>query len=276
MYKRQLSFDNNSTGTLDHLFVHTHGEPADISPSADFVTNAIGPDFVDLTYPGGAPNGAIQDAVVICFEEPGEHIIGWQWTGPNGEDCLDEIIYTCPGDTVPPDSTCLTIVENGIECLDEGVWAYSFTLCNGNATPFDIGYFTLAATIPAGLQIDQTVFDLSASPIAPGGCQDIEVILTGDPTAQDGCFFLSAHEADPALGPSVACCYEEHCFELPPCNTPPQDCATPTLLDFGCTADGGYVLEIGFSNHTGYIFGDVQFTYPGQNGTLLQLSLIHI
>ena len=27
-------------------------------------------------------------------------------------------------------------------------------------TPFDIGYFTLSAILPAGMQIDQTVFDL--------------------------------------------------------------------------------------------------------------------
>lgn len=263
-----LSFDNNSSGVIDQLFVHTHGEPATITPSPDFVIATLDPDLAHLEYPGGAPNGIIQDAVIFCFDDPGQHIIGWEWTGPNGEYCADELIYECPGDTVPPDSTCITIVDNGIECVDEGVWSYGFILCNGSTTPFDIGYFTLSPTLPAGMQIDQTVFDIGFSPLVPGECRDFYVTLTGDGEASEACFLLSAHDADPAVVPSAACCLEEHCFELPPCGS--TDCATPVLFDIQCTATGSYIVEAGFSNNTGYTFGEIQLTYPGTNGTLAQ------
>ena len=262
-----LSFDNNSSGTVDQLFVHTQGEPAVILPSSDFVVGTIDPDFAYLEYPGGAPNGTLDDAVLFCFTDPIEHIIGWEWTGPNGESCADELVYECPGDTVPTDSTCITIVDNGIECVDEGVWSYGFILCNGSTTPFDIGYFTLSPTLPAGMQIDQTVFDIGFSPLVPGECRDFYVTLTGDGEASEACFLLSAHSEDPANGPSVACCYEEHCLELPPCGS---DCATPVLFSADCLDDGGVAIEAGFSNNTGYTFGQIQMTYPGVSGPIVQ------
>ena len=102
--------------------------------------------------------------------------------------------------------------------------------------PSDIGYFTLAPTLPAGLQIDQTVFDIGSS-LYQARCRDFYVTLTGDGNAK-ACFILSAHDADPCQVPSAACCLEEHCFELPPCGST-TDCATPVLFDIQCTATGG-------------------------------------
>ena len=158
-------------------------------------------------------------------------------------------------------------MDNGIECLDEGMWSYGFILCNGSTSPFDIGYFTLSPTLPAGMQIDQTVFDIGFSPLVPGGCRDFYVTLTGDDTTSEACFLLSAHSEDPANGPSVACCYEEHCIDLPPCGS---NCATPVLFSADCLDEGGVAIEAGFSNNTGYTFGQIQMTYPGTSGPIVQ------
>ena len=175
------------------------------------------------------------------------------------------MIYECPGDTVPTDSTCITIVDNGIECVDEGVWSYGFILCNGSTTPFDIGYLTLSPTLPAGMQIDQTVFDISFSPLVPGECRDFYVTLTGDGEASEACFLLSTH-SETGQWSSVACCYDEHCLELPSCGS---DCATPVLFSADCLDDGGVAIEAGFSNNTGYTFGQLQMSYQ-ESGTIVQ------
>ena len=66
-----LSFDNQSTIDLTHLSVHSHGEPALFSPSADFNILNLGPDEVNLSYIASPlPQGVINDAVVVCFDGP--------------------------------------------------------------------------------------------------------------------------------------------------------------------------------------------------------------
>ena len=253
---------------LTHLSVHTHGEPALFSPSADFNILNLGPDEVDLSYIAGPlPQGVINKAVVVCFDEPGAHVIGWSWFGPDSLFCGDEFGFECPGDTVPSDSTCITMISGDIDCLEDGSgWDYNFTLCNGASNPYNVGYFTLSTLLPPGLSIDQTVFDLGTG-IAPGDCMDFSVTLTGNTNVSDACFMVSAHESDPALDPNTACCYLEHCVELPPCDT---DCATMVLFDSSnCDADG-YHLEFGVSNNSSYTLGQLQMSYPGQSGTIVQ------
>ena len=54
---------------------------------------------------------------------------------------------------------------------------------------------------------------------------------------------------------------------MPPCDT---DCATMVLFDSSnCDADG-YHLEFGVSNNSSYTFGQLQMSYPGQSGTIVQ------
>lgn len=262
-----LSFDNASTGVVDHLLVESPQEPAIFLPGPDFDLLVMEPDYVKLEYPGGLPAGPTDDAIVVCFDAPGTHVVGWQWTGPNGELCSDEMTFTCGGDTVPADSSCFTMEDHGIECLEDGSWAYSFTLCNGNATPFEIGYFTIAPLLPTGMQPDQSVFDLGGNPITPGACRDFAVTLSGNGNPGDACFMISAHAQDPASAPAVACCYLEHCIELPPCGS---ECVLPVLLDAQCDDAGQHVLEVGFSNQTDYVLGQVQLTYPGTSGPIIQ------
>ncbi|MBL6645950.1 MAG: PKD domain-containing protein, partial [Flavobacteriales bacterium] len=263
-----LSFDNQSTIDLTHLSVHSHGEPALFSPSADFNILNLGPDEVDLSYTASPlPQGVINEAVVVCFDQPGTHVIGWSWFGPDSLFCEDEFGFECPGDTVPSDSTCITMISGDIDCLEDGSgWDYNFTLCNGSSNPYNVGYFTLSTLLPPGLSIDQTVFDLGTG-IAPGDCMDFSVTLTGNTNVSDACFMVSAHESDPAIHPNTACCYLEHCVELPPCDS---DCATMVLFDSSnCDADG-YHLEFGVSNNSSYTFGQLQMSYPGQSGTIVQ------
>ena len=263
-----ISFDNQSTIDLTDLVVHTHGEPANISPSLDFNILNIGPDHADLSYIGGVlPQGVIDDAVVICFDDPGAHVIGWSWVGPDSLYCADEFEFECPGDTVPSDSTCVSIINRAIDCLEDGTgWNYSFTLCNGASTPFDIGYFTLSPLLPAGLSIDQTVFDLGAGAIQPGDCMDFDVTLTGDGAATTACFMVSAHAMDPATDPNGTCCFLEACVELPPCN---EDCVDMSLLEAECDADGHH-LTVGVSNLVPYEIGQIQLTYQGTSGPIVQ------
>ncbi|MDG2425405.1 MAG: PKD domain-containing protein [Flavobacteriales bacterium] len=179
----------------------------------------------------------------------------------DGFSCLDAVI-------LEEDSTCITMLNGAIECHPDGSgWDYSFTLCNGASTPFDIGYFTISTLIPAGLTIDQTIFDLGGAAIAPGDCMDFSVALSGGATSPEACFLISAHEQDPAINPQGVCCLLEHCVELPPCD---NECATLNLFETSSCDDDGYHLEFGVSNHTLYTFGQAQLIYPGQFGTIVQ------
>ncbi|MGB1072697.1 MAG: PKD domain-containing protein [Flavobacteriales bacterium] len=267
-----LSFDNNSTGCFYALDVHTHGEPATFTPSAEFTLVGSGPADIQLEYTGGVPpTGIIQDAVDICFLDPqaNPHIIGWNWTNPDANDgCGGEFTVECPSDTTTTtDSTCVSILEDFIVCEDDGTLTYGFTLCNGASTPFDIGHFTLSAILPGGVQVNPSTFDLSGTPIAPGDCGDFSVTLTGVGSNPAVCFMISTHEADPATQPDAACCFLEHCVEVPPCDS---DCATLSLFDSSFCDEDGVHLELSVSNHTGYTFGQLQMSYQGQSGTIVQ------
>lgn len=267
-----LSFDNNSTGCFYELDVHTHGEPASFYPSNDFTTISGGPADLQLEYAGGvAPIGIIQDAVRICFTGSegtyaGVHTVGWDWSNPDEDaGCGGEFPFECESDTT--DSTCVSILEDFILCEDDGSLTYGFTLCNGASTPFAIGHFTLSAIVPGGVQVSQSTFDLSGTPIAPGDCGDFSVTLTGVGANPEVCFMISTHEADPATQPDTACCFLEHCVEVPPCDS---DCATMVLFDSSYCDEDGYYLEFGVSNNTGYTFGQLQMSYQGQSGTIVQ------
>ena len=267
-----LSFDNNSTGCFSTLDVHTHGEPAMFSPSGDFALIGSGPADIQLEYNGGvAPIGIIQDAVEICFLDPtavSPHLIGWEWYNPGTAGCGGEFAVDCPSDTTPTtDSTCVSILEDFILCEDDGSLTYGFTLCNSATTPFDIGHFTLSAILPGGVQVNPSTFDLSGTPIAPGDCGNFSVTLNGVGVHPEVCFMISTHEADPTAQPDAACCYLEHCVEVPPCDS---DCATLSLFDSSYCDEDGHHLEFGISNNTGYTFGQLQMSYPGQSGTIVQ------
>ena len=152
-------------------------------------------------------------------------------------------------------------------CEDDGSLTYGFTLCNGASTPFAIGHFTLSAIVPGGVQMSQSTFDLSGTPIAPGDCGDFSVTLTGVGANPEVCFMISTHEADPATHPDAACCFLEHCVEVPPCDS---ECATLSLFDSSYCDEDGYHLEFGVSNNAGYTFGQLQMSYQGQSGTIVQ------
>jgi len=175
--------------------------------------------------------------------------------------------FSCPLATIEDDSTCVSILEDFIVCEDDGSLTYGFTLCNGASTPFAIGHFTLSAILPGGVQVNPSTFDLSGTPIAPGDCGDFSVTLTGVGSNPEVCFMISTHEADPATHPDAACCFLEHCVEVPPCDS---ECATMVLFDSSFCDEDGYHLEFGVSNHTGYTFGQLQMSYQGQSGTIVQ------
>ena len=115
--------------------------------------------------------------------------------------------------------------------------------------------------------MNPSTFDLSGTPIAPGDCGDFSVTLNGVGSHPEVCFMISTHEADPTVQPDAACCYLEHCVEVPPCDS---DCATLSLFDSSYCDEDGHHLEFGISNNAGYTFGQLQMSYPGQSGTIVQ------
>ena len=116
------------------------------------------------------------------------------------------------------------------------------------------------------MQIDQTVFDIGSSPLVPGECRDFYVTLTGDGEASEACFLLGPLRR-PGQWSSVACCYEEHCLELPPCWL---GLCHAGALQRGLSRRRWSAIEAGFSNNTGYTFGQIQMTYQGVSGPIVQ------
>ncbi len=259
-----LSFDNNSTGCFYELSVHTHGEPATFDVSSDFNLINSGPAAIQLEYIGGvAPIGIVQDAVEICFLDPQAtpiQNIGWDWANPDEDKtCGGEFPVQCDSD-----SSCVTIVEDALICQEDGSLVYNFTLCNSASTTFDIGYFSLSAVGPPGVTLDNTTFDLSGNSLAPGSCGDFSVLVQGANATDELCLFFSVHEENPAQNPAATCCFLDVCMEVPECG-----CAEVEIFDVTCTADG-YALELGIVNHLLFDFGQIQLTYPGQYGPIVQ------
>ena len=260
-----ISFDNNSTGCFYELSIHTHGEPAVFDYSSDFSLITSTSSEAHFSYVGGvAPVGLIQDAVKICFVDPQStpiHNVGWEWANPDEDELCDgEFPVECDGD-----SSCVSIVDDSLICQDDGSLVYSFTLCNAASTPFDIEYFSLNAVGPQGVTLDNTTFDLSGNGLAPGDCGNFSVLVEGANAMDELCLFFSLHEANPNLSPSATCCYLEVCMEVPACG-----CADVEVFNVICTADG-YQLELGITNHLAFDFGQVQLTYPGSNGPIVQM-----
>lgn len=259
-----LSFDNNSTGCFYELSVHTHGEPATFDVSSDFNLINSAPAAIQLEYIGGvAPIGIVQDAVEICFLDPQAtpiHNIGWDWANPDEDKtCGGEFPVQCDSD-----SSCVTIEEDALICQEDGSLIYNFTLCNSASTTFDIGYFSLSAVGPPGVTLDNTTFDLSGNSLAPGSCGDFSVLVQGANATDELCLFFSVHEENPAQNPAATCCFLDVCLEVPECG-----CAEVEIFDVTCTADG-YALELGIVNHLLFDFGQIQLTYPGQYGPIVQ------
>jgi|GEM_PF-1615649 len=172
--------------------------------------------------------------------------------------------FSCPLESIAEDSTCATILEDALICQEDGSLLYNFTLCNSANTPFDIGYFTLSAVGPPGVILDNTTFDLSGNSLAPGDCEDFSVLVQGADATDELCLFFSVHEENPAQNPAATCCFFDVCMEVPECG-----CAEVDLFDATCTTDG-YVLQLGIVNHLLFDFGQIQMTYPGQYGPIVQ------
>jgi PKD repeat protein len=261
-----LSFDNNSSNVgFQYLHLHTPGNTVEFDPVApEFYVDYINLDAIQLEYTTGSlPNGLLSDAVVVCPQDPitSPVVIQITWTDASGLECSDEVTYECETDSI---TACMHIQDELIVCEGEDL-IYTFTLCSNADNPFDIGYFTLDPTAPFGIQVDQVVFDLSASPIPPGGCETFTVMLSGQGSASEFCFFLLAHETNPNTNPTTTCCTIEHCVDIPPCG---NDCAFFDPVEVVCN-NGQWVIDGAVNNISGQVVDQMVITYEGVNGPII-------
>lgn len=191
---------------------------ASVSPLLSLQTNTAGTlRFEDATLGMPFPQGPQPGLFTFCLQnatnDPQE--ISIAWTDINGAVlCEDSLELNCP---VEPD--CLFILEDSVYC-EGNQTLYDLTLCNPSSNGFFIGWVELIPGAP-GIDFLPNFIDLTASPIAPGSCQDVTLALTGSWADGDVfCFTMVAHAEDPAVNPSADCCPldEAHCITLPVCD----------------------------------------------------------
>ena len=112
------------------------------------------------------------------------------------------------------------MTNDTIYCED-GLTVYDFTVCNPNDNPFDIGYFTMNPSSPAGVTMSPPFFDLTSDPIEPGTCQSFSVTLSAPSLGGETfCYQLIAHETNPIIDPTSLCCSLDtiYCIDIPFCD----------------------------------------------------------
>jgi PKD repeat protein len=205
-----------SISTSDAQFVVN---PGSINPLLNLQSLTLNSIDLNSIIPGGPiPTGTLNNVVTICLSnvvnDPQMVVINWF----NLEEqvvCQDTLYFHCP---VEPD--CLYMSNDSIYC-ENGKTYYDITLCNPNDATFDVGYIIINPVSPAGIVVNPTNIDLTASPIAPGDCETFTLELSGTGIeGQTFCYNIIAHESDPALDAATICCSVDttYCIDIPFCD----------------------------------------------------------
>ena len=219
-----LSYLNDAGIPIQGVTIRTND--ADLSvdvPSIDpslQVQSLLSNSLSLISDPSGnpIPTGSLNNFVDICLanvvNDPQQVIIDW-YDFNDQIVCSDTLYFSCP---VEPD--CLYLASDTIYCED-GLTVYDFTICNPNDNLFDIGYFTMNPSSPAGVTLSPPFFDLSADPLLPGTCRSFSVILSAPSLGGETfCYQLIGHETDPNVDPASLCCSLDtiYCIDIPFCD----------------------------------------------------------
>ncbi|MGB1031832.1 MAG: PKD domain-containing protein, partial [Flavobacteriales bacterium] len=219
-----LSYQNDAGIPLQGMTIHTNDADLSVNvPSIDpslQVQSLLINSLSLISDPAGSPipTGNLSNFVEICLanvvNDPQQVIIDW-YDFDDQTVCSDTLYFSCP---VEPD--CLYMTNDTIYCED-GLTVYDFTVCNPNDNPFDIGYFTMNPSSPAGVTMSPPFFDLTSDPIEPGTCQSFSVTLSAPSLGGETfCYQLIAHETNPIIDPTSLCCSLDtiYCIDIPFCD----------------------------------------------------------
>ena len=182
---------------------------------------------LSVNYSGGnLPIGIYPNAIEFCLANTTNspipiQVISFRWYEqiPGTEEvaiCEDVITLDCQLD--PPPSDCWDIIDEKIECDEDGNYIYKFKVVNNSGLIAD--HLLLYNIMPTGF----TFSDIYPSfpPVLPGNTSD-EICLTITPdspvtTPTSLCFNIALFGTDPN-GQSYPCCFsqEKHCISLEPC-----------------------------------------------------------
>ena len=127
-----------------------------------------------------------------------------------GECCRDKVCVPIP------DCECFVVLDKTIECeVDaDGTVKYFVNFNLQNTSAFTWYTLNLLPLNPfaASNPFTPSSFDLSSSPVPPGGTYQFTTCLTGNP-GDALCFFIAVHAEDYEI-----CCSKECCIVLPPCD----------------------------------------------------------
>ena len=202
------------------------------------------------------PEGALDSFLIFCLtnvqKRPQQVIFDWYDFEFNIA-CSDTLEFDCP---VEPD--CLYLASDSIYCHDMEVF-YTITVCNPIDADYSIEYIAINPVSPPGIVITPPFIDASGDPIDPGECQTYTLVLSGPNIAGElFCFKLTAHDQDPGLIDTSACCSLDttYCIEIPDC-LPCDDIGVALVEDVTPTGVDGCCYDISLFNNyqSGYFDG---------------------
>ena len=216
---------NNTVSNIYGLMMHT-GD-ADINPdlstlNANLSVFTIGTNYIGLvnsTTGNNLPTGNLNNYLEFCLSNISNspQTIIFDWYNDSLEIvCSDTLIFDCP-----IDGDCIYIADDTIYCEGQNV-IYELTICNSMLNSFAFNYVVIDPISPSGIVVSPTFFDLTTSPILPGGCQTFSLMLSGSGIAnQPFCFNVTGHIDDPSVVPDALCCALDtlQCITIPGCTT---------------------------------------------------------
>jgi PKD repeat protein len=234
---------------------------------------SLGDNFIGLVnsvFNTPLPEGALDSFLTFCLtnvqNSPQQIIIDW-YDLEFGIVCSDTLLFDCP---VEPD--CLYLTSDSIYCAGDTI-KYTITVCNPIDNPFSVGYIAINPISPTGIVVTPPFIDASADPILPGECDTFTLVLSGpNIEGQMFCFNLTAHDEEPGVIDTSACCALDtmYCIEIPDCK-PCDDIGVETVEPLTQSGNNSCCYNITLYNNyaAGYFDGiDLCMLTPGATMTI--------